>query len=377
MRTSAYLRSKLACVGRVFTVALRWRFGVRFAGCTLFTALLLHTTCLTTYAQIWGLKGPDTGRSTPRRWILFWFRENGSGIFLVGDLTLNGSPVKIDALASSPQYGLLAFQMDGDLYQYTGSNSRLVRVNPQTAQVSVIGDWLSRRTIVGAAFDASDRLWAVDTQQDQLLRIDPNSGAILQSIPITLGGNRFDLHAFGTDIAFDIYGNAYICDPITQSPYGTKFYRLDMATGAATLLHTDQVVVPGCGGVAPGPAVVGMAFSRAAPPDRLFVAENNGCDDIWYYDINSNWNRVYLYDAWSGPYGGYNAGVGDLATYIGCVEHNGDVDASGCVDDADLLSVLFGFGSTGSYLGRVDVNCDGIVDDADLLIVLFNFGSGC
>jgi len=268
--------------------------------------------------------------------------------------------------------------MDGDLYQYTGSNSRLVRVNPQTAQVSVIGDWLSGRTIVGAAFDASDRLWAVDTQQDQLLRIDPNSGAILQSIPITLGGNRLDLNAPGaTDIAFDIYGNAYICDTILQSPQGTKFYRLDMATGAATLLHTDQVEVPRCGGGLSGPSVVGMAFSRAAPPDRLFVAENNGCDDIWYYDINSNWNRVYLYDAWSAPYGGYNAGLGDLASYIGCVEHNGDVDASGCVDDADLLSVLFGFGSTGSYLGRADVNCDGIVDDADLLIVLFNFGSGC
>jgi len=201
----------------------------------------------------------------------------------VGDLTLNGSPVKIDALAYSPQYGLLAFQMDGDLYQYTGSNSRLVRVNPQTAQVSVIGDWLSGRTIVGAAFDASDRLWAVDTQQDQLLRIDPNSGAILQSIPITLGGNRLDLNAPGaTDIAFDIYGNAYICDTILQSPQGTKFYRLDMATGAATLLHTDQVEVPRYGGGLAEPSVVGMAFSRAAPPDRLFVAENNNCDDIWY-----------------------------------------------------------------------------------------------
>jgi len=201
----------------------------------------------------------------------------------VGDLTLNGSPVKIDALASSPRYGLLAFQMDGDLYQYTGSNSRLVRVNPQTAQVSVIGDWLSGRTIVGAAFDASDRLWAVDTQQGQLLRIDPNSGAILQSIPITLGGNRLDLNAPGaTDIAFDIYGNAYICDTILQFPQGTKFYRLDMATGAATLLHTDQVEVPRCGGGPAGPSVVGMAFSRAAPPDRLFVAENNNCDDIWY-----------------------------------------------------------------------------------------------
>ena len=60
-----------------------------------------------------------------------------------------------------------------------------------------------------------------------------------------------------------------------------------------------------------------------------------------------------------------------------CTAHNGDVDRNGCVDDADLLAVLFAFGSTGSNLGRVDVNCDGVVDDADLLIVLFHFGSGC
>jgi hypothetical protein len=41
------------------------------------------------------------------------------------------------------------------------------------------------------------------------------------------------------------------------------------------------------------------------------------------------------------------------------------------------LAVLFAFGNTGSGLGRVDTNCDGVVDDADLLQVLFNFGSGC
>jgi hypothetical protein len=51
-----------------------------------------------------------------------------------------------------------------------------------------------------------------------------------------------------------------------------------------------------------------------------------------------------------------------------------DVDGNGCVDDADLLIVLFNFGNAG---GQGDVNCDNIVDDADLLIVLFNFGSGC
>ena len=58
-----------------------------------------------------------------------------------------------------------------------------------------------------------------------------------------------------------------------------------------------------------------------------------------------------------------------------CILSNGDVDGNGCVDDADLLQVLFAFGATG--LNPADLNCDGTVDDADLLLVLFNFGSGC
>ncbi len=52
----------------------------------------------------------------------------------------------------------------------------------------------------------------------------------------------------------------------------------------------------------------------------------------------------------------------------------GDVNGDGCVNDADLLAVLFAFGGSG---GNEDVNGDGVVDDADLLMVLFNFGSGC
>jgi hypothetical protein len=52
----------------------------------------------------------------------------------------------------------------------------------------------------------------------------------------------------------------------------------------------------------------------------------------------------------------------------------GDVDGDNCIDDADLLQVLFAFGGQG---GAADVNGDGIVDDADLLLVLFNFGAGC
>jgi uncharacterized membrane protein len=78
---------------------------------------------------------------------------------------------------------------------------------------------------------------------------------------------------------------------------------------------------------------------------------------------------------------GRNAATGRDEAFLldlqGCASENGDVDANGCVDDADLLAVLFNFGNTGSTLGREDTNCDGIVDDADLLTVLFNFGSGC
>ncbi len=76
---------------------------------------------------------------------------------------------------------------------------------------------------------------------------------------------------------------------------------------------------------------------------------------------------------------GGKVGVG-IDTYSAqppCQRHSGDVNEDGCVDDADLLAVLFAFGTSGTNLGRVDVNRDGVVDDADLLTVLFNFGRGC
>jgi hypothetical protein len=77
---------------------------------------------------------------------------------------------------------------------------------------------------------------------------------------------------------------------------------------------------------------------------------------------------------------GFNAGaahtllIDNIRVLVEAVP--GDVDGNGCVDDADLLAVLFAFGQTSSGLPE-DVNGDGIVDDADLLTVLFNFGSGC
>lgn len=53
-----------------------------------------------------------------------------------------------------------------------------------------------------------------------------------------------------------------------------------------------------------------------------------------------------------------------------------DINGDGCVDDDDVLAVLFAFGSMGMGL-REDIDGDGIVGDDDFLSVLFDFGSGC
>ncbi|MCA9294718.1 MAG: hypothetical protein KDA20_12995 [Phycisphaerales bacterium] len=57
---------------------------------------------------------------------------------------------------------------------------------------------------------------------------------------------------------------------------------------------------------------------------------------------------------------------------------DGDTDADGDVDLADLNNVLFAFGTVGNPKGmNGDVTGDGNVDLADLNIVLFNFGDLC
>ncbi len=103
--------------------------------------------------------------------------------------------------------------------------------------------------------------------------------------------------------------------------------------------------------------------------------------DIIVRNPSSSWNRT----------GAFRATEVDAET-LSCVQFevqyltdrvrvhivrfgNTDVNGDGCIDDADLLAVLFNFGATGS--NPADANCDGVVDDADLLAVLFNFGQGC
>lgn len=66
--------------------------------------------------------------------------------------------------------------------------------------------------------------------------------------------------------------------------------------------------------------------------------------------------------------------ISDIKVFARVDRRPGDADGDGCVNDEDMLLVLFEFGTEGP-LG--DVNNDGIVDDIDLLEVMFHFGDGC
>ncbi len=116
---------------------------------------------------------------------------------------------------------------------------------------------------------------------------------------------------------------------------------------------------------------VTVEFNIRQEPVRAFAAGGNG-------QIDGNTGTLeQLAFTPTDP-----ANLGPYIVYIDDVETvveqsiPGDVNGDGCVDDADLLAVLFAFGQTGSGLAE-DVNDDGVVDDADLLTVLFNFGQGC
>ena len=107
-----------------------------------------------------------------------------------------------------------------------------------------------------------------------------------------------------------------------------------------------------------------------APDGLLWVSQYNPGG---LFTVDTNTAQVTR----RADYASNKLGVGLAIREAQCTAHRGDVDNNGCVDDADLLQVLFAFGQSGSNLGRVDINCDRVVDDADLLIVLFNFGQGC
>ena len=135
---------------------------------------------------------------------------------------------------------------------------------------------------------------------------------------------------------------------------------------------------------ADGRVVVGKSEDSRNRSSAFRWTTQGGMEDlnITFARLLTNGSRLNVANAAS-PDGryivgeGYNYATGRNEAFLldTSFPPHGDVDRNGCVDDADLLRVLFEFGAQG-YRNE-DLNWDGTIDDADLLIVLFNFGSGC
>jgi probable HAF family extracellular repeat protein len=137
---------------------------------------------------------------------------------------------------------------------------------------------------------------------------------------------------------------------------------------------------------ADGAVVVGYAYNAAGQRRAFRWTASGGMEDLnTTYACLLTYGSV-LYEARAiSPNGryivgwGYNAATERREAFLLDTQAPfSDINRDGCVDDIDMLGVLFEFGELVNDFNRcVDVNRDGIIDDADLLVVLFNFGSGC
>jgi probable HAF family extracellular repeat protein len=201
-----------------------------------------------------------------------------------------------------------------------------------------------------------------------------------------------DLGTLGGDesVAYGVSADGAVVVGVARNAAGrSRAFRWTASDGMQDLGTLGGDYSEARGVSADGAVVVGRATNAAGQWRPFRWTESGGMEDLntTYASLLTDGSVLWEARAIS-PNGrfivgdGYNAATGRWNTFLldtqpSCTAHNGDVDANGCVDDADLLAVLFAFGSTGSTLGREDANCDGTVDDADLLQVLFNFGSGC
>jgi hypothetical protein len=191
-----------------------------------------------------------------------------------------------------------------------------------------------------------------------------------------------DLHGFTNDSGVDLSWNGGKMR--IESPGGFHWISGGTVPGLAAMVRRGELVVMDVTVVSPAPwANMILAINSSAGWGQgSYVADitfgGSGFTRTLALDyrdatVPADDNDYCLLNL------GINSGVpvtldiDNIRIYRKAVE--GDVNCDGCVNDADLLTVLFEFGSTA--ITPADVNGDRVVDDADLLTVLFNFGNGC
>ncbi|MFO1065059.1 MAG: hypothetical protein U0892_14435 [Pirellulales bacterium] len=257
-------------------------------------------------SKIYGLKSNNAGaiRRTQPPVHLYSFNTDGTNFVDIGLVQIGTTAIDADALAQSPVHGLIGFRLT-DSTTSSPTASTLIRIDAGTAQALEVGSPLVGRDIRGATFDAADRLWVVDAASNQVLQIDPISGAVIGTpVGLTLNGNPFDVNDV-TDITVRNDGSFALTSSVTFS----SLYQVDVATGVMTLIATDNTAQAEGGFT----GLAGITYTNSSAAN-LFTFDNNGKDDIYRYDVPAGAARSMLIP---NILASYNSGRGDLAAIVG------------------------------------------------------------
>jgi hypothetical protein len=301
----------------------------------------------------------------------------------------------------------LALDAQGNVY-VTGYSPNLVNsaVDYVTVKYDANGNelWVARRNGAGNWVDIPTAI-AVDTQGNVYVTgYSTSSFGANEYLTVKYDTNGNELWAARYDggvlnasdtayaLALDSQGNVYVTGVSGNSSgnfdYATVKYdpngvELWVARYNGPINGQDiarAIAVDSQGSV----YVTGESAGAGTQGDFLTIKYDTNGNQLWlarYNGPNNTWDavRAIALDRQGSVYVvGESSFSSVVVKYVQCpglcpADLNGDQ----IVDDADLLQVLFAFGSSGSNLGSEDVNYDQVVDDADLLMVLFAFGSGC
>ena len=222
---------------------------------------------------------------------LFSFNENGGGFVNYGQLSLNGAGISVDGLAISTNDGLFGFAL-------TTSGSTLISITSGQSAVTAIGPRLNGRIIKGAVFQG-DILWAIDSQQNELLRIDQNTGSILENKELILNGSPYNISAF-IDIAVAPDNSFWLADSCS----GIRQFNINTAE-----VSSSQILP--CSTAGTNNAFDGIAFSDNASEDIALIAETNFSDDIRQINLVTSTQTALF----NNVYSNYNGNI-DLAAVV-------------------------------------------------------------
>jgi WD40 repeat protein len=294
--------------------------------------------------------------------IELWDANTGDWVAFVGHLPYNGSGLVFSAdgqylYAADRQGHVKAFQRGTDWFTWT-----------EIASVPTENNQL-RSVQIDLSPDGS--LLAVGTTNKVFLFATPNLNPVRTIEVFTGTGESIDALDWSADGRYIAVGTRDVERPsayLISTADWSVVRQMSSSDGVGYHIFSVSLTPDGCYLLTAG------SKSRLADHNLILWHTGSGTRVAAY-----NQETLYYINAAAfSPDGRYIAYGRDDGSLV--VANNpfyraaGDVDRNGCVDDADLLTVLFRFGNSDP---DADLNCDGIVDDADLLTVLFNFGSGC